>query len=137
MRRTTTNTSRSETLGPDRSGAAGRLHQEFADVAAIRSEHPEVWAVDRELVLRANRDAAVAAVVNRLTAGWRASIRETLDFGCATGEFRADLNVDQAADVVLGALWGAATLLCADAAKLAAMADGLLLWFAPPAKQRS
>jgi len=113
-----------------------RLRAEFADVAEIRRDHPEVWEVHRELIIRSDRDPAVAAVVTRLTDGWRTSVRGTLAAGRHSGNFRADIDIDGAADVIVSTLWGAATLLHASAEGLAAMADQFDSWLGAPEGHR-
>jgi AcrR family transcriptional regulator len=116
--------------------ARARLRAEFADVAEIRREHPNVWEVHRELIIRSDRDPAIAAIVTRLTDGWRTSVRAILAAGRHSGAFRADIDIDRAADVIVSALWGAATLLHASAEGLAAMADQFDSWLGAPEGHR-
>lgn len=116
--------------------ARARLRAEFADVAEIRRDHPKVWEVHRELVIRSDRDPAVAAVVTRLTDGWHTSVRDTLAAGRQSGDFRADVDIDRAADVIVSTLWGAATLLHASTEGLAAMADQFDAWLGAPEGHR-
>ncbi len=87
------------------------LRREFADAAVVRKRRQRWLAVSRELATRAPRDAAAAAVVRRLTAGWRASIESVLDAGVADGSFRADLDARGASLVIVSALWAANAFL--------------------------
>jgi hypothetical protein len=57
------------------------LRSELADAAFFRTQRPRRIAVSREFATRAPRDAAAAAVVERLTMGWRRSIEAVLRDG--------------------------------------------------------
>jgi AcrR family transcriptional regulator len=86
--------------------ALDRLRQEFADARVYQSERPDMLVVMQELMLRARRDPAVAAIVAPLTQGWRMSIERMVAGGIAAGVFRPELDPAAAADHVMAALGG-------------------------------
>jgi len=94
----------------DAPAALRRLRLEFADVTFFWREDPRTWAVSRELMLRAPRDEAVAALVTRLNERWCAGVERVLAEGRDAGVFRAGLDPSAAALAVVGALWGSIVL---------------------------
>jgi AcrR family transcriptional regulator len=87
------------------------LRSELADAAFFRTERPRWIAVSREFATRAPRDPAAAAVMERLTTGWRRSIEAVLRDGTSAGVFRTDLDPRGASALIVSALWAATTLL--------------------------
>jgi len=87
------------------------LRSELADAAFFRTQRPRWIAVSREFATRAPRDAAAAAVVERLTMGWRRSIEAVLRDGRSAGVFRANLDPRGASILIVSALWAATTFL--------------------------
>lgn len=113
--------------------ALRELRQEFADVAFFRRERPWMWAVSREFTLRAPRDDSVAQVIARLHGRWRAEIARVLTAGREAGVFRSDLAPGPAALAVMGALWGALSLVPVPDADFEAVCREIESWLAPPA----
>jgi AcrR family transcriptional regulator len=105
----------SQTRAPDRPSTARTpvqaLRRELADAAFFRTQRPRWLAVSRELATRAPRDAAAAAVIERLTTGWRRSIEAVLRDGAATRAFRANLDPRGASILIVSALWAATMFL--------------------------
>ncbi len=95
-----------------------RLRQEFRDTRALIETRPELLIVLRELMLLARRDAEVAQIVDPLVAAWRGGLVECLADGVADGTFRAGLDIDAAADLLVSAQWGAANLFASDLATI-------------------
>jgi AcrR family transcriptional regulator len=88
-----------------------KLRGELADAAFFRRRRPQWQAVSREFAARAPRDPAAAAVLKRLTTGWRGAIEALLREGIASGAFRPDLDPYRASILILGALWAGTTSL--------------------------
>lgn len=84
--------------------ARQRLQQEFDDYAETRRERPEVHLVYSELLVRARRDATVAAIMQPMVDYWHSHVTAILRDGVAEGRFRADLDPPAAASMVIGAL---------------------------------
>lgn len=90
---------------------AQKLRQEFADVSYFRTERPDWLVVSREFATRAPRDAAAAALVERLTNGWQTSVELLLKEGLAAGAFRKNLDPRAASIFIVRALWAGTVLL--------------------------
>lgn len=82
------------------------LDRQLKDVIFYYSSRPEMLSVYREFVGRAPRDPAIRRLVQRLHSGWRADIVETLKRGRNDGSFRADLDLEAAAGIILSTVWG-------------------------------
>jgi AcrR family transcriptional regulator len=87
------------------------LRRELADAAFFRTQRPRWLAVAREFSTRAPRDQAAAAVMERLTTGWRRSIEAVLRQGAAARVFRANLDPRGASTLIVSALWAATMFL--------------------------
>jgi AcrR family transcriptional regulator len=87
------------------------LRRELADAAFFRTQRPRWLAVAREFSTRAPRDQAAAAVMERLTTGWRRSIEAVLRQGAAARVFRANLDARGASALIVSALWAATMFL--------------------------
>lgn len=83
-----------------------RLAHEFADFEELLTRRPEVLAVMSELTERARRDADVRAGVKPMLGRWREMLAEILAAGRDDGSFRADLDPEPAAQMLMGALMG-------------------------------
>ena len=95
-----------KTPTPAGENATDALDRQLKDAIFYYSARPEMLAVYREFVARAPRDPAIWKLVRRLHNGWRADIVETLRKGRIDGSFRADLDLDSAASIILSTIWG-------------------------------
>ena len=97
---------RSQSLARPRAhlSPAERLAHEFADFEELLTKRPEVLAVMSELTERARRDADVRAGVKPMLGRWRTMLAEILAAGRDDGSFRADLDPEMAAQMLVGAL---------------------------------
>jgi AcrR family transcriptional regulator len=86
--------------------AVEALDRQLNDVTFYYSTRPEMLSVYREFVGRAPRDPAIRKLVQRLHGGWQADIVETLKKGRNDGSFRADLDPEAAAGIILSTVWG-------------------------------
>jgi AcrR family transcriptional regulator len=102
--------------------------RQFEDVVLYHLQKPDMLAVYREFVARAPRDPAIAALVERLHAGWRESVSAALRRGSADGSLRADLDIDAAAGIVLSTTWGFVSGIIPSPEALAAAASQLTCW---------
>jgi AcrR family transcriptional regulator len=91
-----------------------RLRQEFADARANIESRPELMIVMSELLLLARRDEAIAEMLEPLVEAWRGGIADFLAEGVRDGTFRTDLDPWSGSDLLVGAIWGASTLLATD-----------------------
>ena len=82
------------------------LDRQLKDAILYYMEQPEMLAVYREFVGRAPRDPAIRRLVQRLHAGWQADVVQTLKKGRADGSFRADLDMESAARIIISTVWG-------------------------------
>jgi AcrR family transcriptional regulator len=90
---------------PDRKGGAlAELRWEFVDAGfRLRDAAGVVYT---ELVARAQRDAAVAALVSDIDAGWRRWLIGILERGRAQGVFRSDIDTDLVATTIVASIRG-------------------------------
>ncbi len=86
--------------------AVEALDRQLKDVIFYYSSRPEMLSVYREFVGRAPRDPAIRKLVQRLHGGWRADIVDTLNRGRNDGSFRADLDLEAVAGIILSTVWG-------------------------------
>jgi AcrR family transcriptional regulator len=113
--------------------ALRRLRQEFMDVLFYRRTQPELVAASGELLLRASRDAATAAIMAPLHRRWRSDIQRILEDGRQSKVFRNDLDTLAAGAVIVSALWGSTALLLASDADYRQMCAEIEKWVrAPP-----
>ena len=85
--------------------ALERLHLEFDDFRETVAEMPELIIILTELVERARRDAAVAAIMLPMRDFWRDQIADIYRLGIADGSFRPDLDPEAAALITTGAFF--------------------------------
>src|SRR5438128_3979362 len=90
------------TLSTDGSTAA-RVRGHFAGLRRLARDEPELFAVMGELALRARRDPAIAAIVQRTDDVWHATLAGLLRRAQQEGAIAPVLKPDDAAGV-LGAL---------------------------------
>lgn len=78
-----------------------RLRMEFADACYYERERPELIAVLQELYLRGRRDPLVQAVLDDIGHHWQGTIEDILRAGVDDGTFRADLDLEVAAHIIV------------------------------------
>jgi len=83
------------------------LRLEFADFRETEVENPALHLVMFELMERARRDERVAAVIRPMQAFWHGQMAEIFQQGRRDGSFRADIDPEAAASMVIGAMIGA------------------------------
>ena len=110
--------------------------RQFDDLAHYHAHAPELLAVFRELVARAPRDPAIRALVDRLHAGWHASIVTALERARAQGLLRAGIDADACARIVLGTAWGLVARICVSMDELDAAARQLRTLVLAPDRSR-
>jgi AcrR family transcriptional regulator len=85
---------------------AERLEHEFYDFREMITERQELVGVMSEMMERARRDEAVRAGVNPMLGYWRQMVADILAAGRDDGTFRADLDPEPAAQMMIGTLIG-------------------------------
>src|SRR2546428_85143 len=93
------------TLSVDGSPAA-RVRGHFAGRRRLARDEPELFAVMGEFALRARRDPAIAAIVQRTDDVWHATLRGLLRRAQRDGALSTAADADEAAGVVVAALKG-------------------------------
>ena len=93
------------TLSVDGSTAA-RVRGHFAGLRRLARDEPELFAVMGELALRARRDPAIAAIVQRTDDVWHATLRGLLRRAQRDRALATTAEPDEAAGVVVAALKG-------------------------------
>lgn len=82
------------TAPPDGPDPAARLRAHLDALRGLCEQEPELFTVTAELDLRARRDPAVRAVLQRQEAGWRAALTAVLSEAGVTGpEVGAELVI--------------------------------------------
>jgi AcrR family transcriptional regulator len=112
------------------------LDHQLKDAIFYYLDRPGMLAVYRELVGRAPRDPAIRKLVQRLHAGWQADIVETLRKGRKDGSFRADLDVEAAAGIILSTVWGLAAEIFRSKEDFDAGFHELVKWLIPHSGRR-
>lgn len=69
-----------------------------------RRENPELLLVMEEMGRRARHDESIARYITPMRGFWHRQIADILEAGVADGTFRADLDADSAAYMVIGVL---------------------------------
>lgn len=80
------------------------LRQEFADFRDALVNNPNLMLVMAELSERARRDEKVARVIRPMQANWASQIAAIVAAGAKDGSFRADIDPEAAAIVIIGAM---------------------------------
>jgi AcrR family transcriptional regulator len=83
---------------------ADQLRNHLRAVRTLMVEEPELAIVIGELAMRANRDAAVKALVDEMFAGWQATMRGLLRRAAKGGRLRPELDSDAVAALIMGTL---------------------------------
>lgn len=86
-----------------------RLAAYFRNNLQQRRQFPERVAVMDALLLRANRDPAVSRILREWEGVWYGRMQAVLDEGVAAGEFRADLDTQGMAILLISLLRGVPT----------------------------
>jgi len=81
-----------------------RLISEFDDFRENLTDNAELFKVMAELIERAKRDPAVAEVIQPMQSFWFAQVADILARGRDDGSFRADLDPEVGALIVLGGM---------------------------------
>jgi AcrR family transcriptional regulator len=81
--------------------ALDRLRLEFEDLRFRFRETPEVFIVLTELTVRSHRDPAIASALQMLDRYWHAYLVSLLDQGVGEGVFRSDLDLGDAARMIM------------------------------------
>ncbi|MCB1462215.1 MAG: TetR/AcrR family transcriptional regulator [Nitratireductor sp.] len=84
--------------------ALEQLRHEFADFRETEVENPARHKAMAELAERAERDEKVAAVIRPMQAYWHGQLAGILATGREDGSFRADIDPQAAASMVIGAM---------------------------------
>jgi AcrR family transcriptional regulator len=82
------------------------LREHLAGLRAMLDERPELFAVTVELDLRARRDPAVDAAMQRHQAGWREVLSGVFTAGNARGAWAAPVDAAVATELVIAAVKG-------------------------------
>src|SRR2546422_502192 len=93
------------TLSTDGSTAA-RVRGHFAGLRRLARDEPELFAVMGELALRARRDPAIAAIVQRTDDVWHATLRRLPPRAQPHRALATTAEPDEAAGVVVATLKG-------------------------------
>jgi AcrR family transcriptional regulator len=93
-----------------------RLHGHLAALRTMIGERPDLFTVSAELDLRARRDPAVRALLDRFEEGWRDGLRDLLTRAAGAGAWSVD-TVDATTELVIAVVKG--TRLDPDAAAAA------------------
>lgn len=81
------------------------VRAEFAHINQL-NETPEMIIVLSELSLRALRDPAIAKLLNEMDKGWRSYLSNIVGNGVQQGMYRADLDVELSATVIMTMIKG-------------------------------
>lgn len=90
----------------DLSDPVDALKAEFEDYREKYVERPQTMALLDRMHAKAMRDPAVDAIMAPLVENWHRAVREVLEKGRESGVFRADMDVEAAARMIVGALLG-------------------------------
>jgi AcrR family transcriptional regulator len=77
------------------------LHYEFEDTRYRLRDTPEMYVALMELYVRSRRDPAIARVLESLERRWTKHLAGILERGVRTGVFRPDLDLDEAAALIM------------------------------------
>jgi TetR/AcrR family transcriptional regulator, regulator of cefoperazone and chloramphenicol sensitivity len=86
--------------------ALDHLRQEFVDARYYHERYPELGIVLQELTQRSNRDEAVKAAMDVMTASWRSWIELIVRQGLTEGVFRQDLDPQTTTPMLMAVLAG-------------------------------
>lgn len=86
--------------------ALGRMDMEFVDFREMIEDRPDVMLVFSELIERARRDERIAVAIRPMLRKWRQILIDILSEGVRDGVYRADLDAEPAAMMMMGAVVG-------------------------------
>ncbi|RYE10133.1 MAG: TetR/AcrR family transcriptional regulator [Hyphomicrobiales bacterium] len=86
--------------------AAQRMDLEFVDFRELALEKPGVMLVFSELIERARRDERMAAAILPMKRYWRQMLVDLLSEGVSEGAYRADLDPEAAATIIMSSMIG-------------------------------
>jgi AcrR family transcriptional regulator len=92
---------------PANADARTLVRMEFEDARARLHEHPDIGRVYTELLVRAQRDPAIAAQLKRMDEAWQASLVRLLEDGRAAKLFRKDLDAQRISAAIMAMIKGA------------------------------
>jgi AcrR family transcriptional regulator len=128
---------RAEKISPtEKERAVDALDRQLKDAIFYYVERPEMLAVYREFVGRAPRDPVIKKLVHRLHADWQTDIVKTLNRGRDDGSFRADLDSEAAARIILSTVWGLVAYIFPSKDDFTAGFHELMKWLAPGQKNK-
>lgn len=93
---------------PTEGQPAARLRDHLAALGRMVEERPILFAVLGELDLRAERDPAVRAIIERHEAGWRAALAAVLRLGTQEMALVEGVEVGATVELIIAAVKGAA-----------------------------
>ncbi|MFY8030965.1 MAG: TetR/AcrR family transcriptional regulator [Devosia sp.] len=96
----------SDGKGREHLSPAAQLECEFDDYAELLGEKVALLTALSELLERSRRDPVMLGCVGPMMGKWKRMIEEILARGVASGDFRADLDPDPAARMLVGAMTG-------------------------------
>lgn len=108
------------------------LRRQFAEARYIRLTRPEMLVVAAELSIDAKRARAASATVFLIHEHWRMEFEKIIRDGQSGSEGVPRVDPETASRVVVGALWGATTLLDADDAAFVSLCNELEVWLFGP-----
>jgi AcrR family transcriptional regulator len=83
-----------------------RLRRWFANARTYQQDHPELFIVYQELLLRSRRDASLLPMLQSLDQRWYANTKRILEDGVRQGIFLATLNVEEITKMIMAQLRG-------------------------------
>lgn len=102
--------------------ASERMDLEFVDFRETALERPEIMLVFSELIERARRDAIIAAAILPMKRYWRQMLVDLLTEGVRDGTYRADLDPETFAGILISTFIG----FCRSPSKTAESLDRLV-----------
>jgi AcrR family transcriptional regulator len=95
---------------PAEGGAIDRLQHHLAALGRMIREQPALFTVMAELDLRARRDPAVHAIIDRHEEGWRIVLEEVLGRAAKDGALAQNLDVATGVELIIAAVKGVGQL---------------------------
>ena len=91
---------------PAEGGAIDRLQYHLAALGRMIREQPALFTVMGELDLRARRDPAIRAIIDRHEEGWRIVLEEVLRRAAKDGALTRDLDVAAGVELIIATVKG-------------------------------
>ena len=91
---------------PAEGGAIDRLQYHLGALGRMIREQPALFTVMGELDLRARRDPAIRAIIDRHEQGWRIVLEEVLRRAAKDGALTRDLDVAAGVELIIAAVKG-------------------------------